>query len=209
VPSTRPTQTSYAILGLLALRPWTTYELARQSERSLRWFFPRAERAVYLEAKRLVALGWATARKTSTGRRASTVYRITAAGQKALHAWLGAPSAPTEIESEPALKVFFADQASLAALRATVDGIRADAARSLDRLAAMAGSESEFPERATTNVLSMRLITDIQQSLWRWAEWATEAVDVLGRGDPKAIERQTRRVLQSIQETAAENSART
>ena len=75
MPDTKPTHTSYAVLGLLAVRSWTTYELARQSERSLRWFFPRAERAVYQEAKRLVALGWARANKTSTGRRTSTRWR--------------------------------------------------------------------------------------------------------------------------------------
>ena len=46
--------TSYAILGLLALRPWTTYELAKQVQKSLGWFWPRAERKLYDEPKRLV-----------------------------------------------------------------------------------------------------------------------------------------------------------
>ena len=69
--------TSYALLGLLSLQPWTTYELARQSERSLRWFFPRAERGVYQEAKRLVDLGWATSTATWAGRRKGTTYEIT------------------------------------------------------------------------------------------------------------------------------------
>src|SRR3954468_20888602 len=96
----KATQTSYAVLGLLAVKPWTTYELARQSERSLHFFFPRAERAVYLEAKRLVVLGWAQSKKELTGRRTSTVYRITAAGRRALRRWLEAPSAPTQLESE-------------------------------------------------------------------------------------------------------------
>ena len=50
-PSLSPT--SFALLGLLALRPWTTYELANQTKRSLRFFFPRAERPLYAEAKRL------------------------------------------------------------------------------------------------------------------------------------------------------------
>ena len=49
------TTTSYAVLGLLALRPWTTYELAKQVQRSLDWFWPRAERKLYDEPKRLVA----------------------------------------------------------------------------------------------------------------------------------------------------------
>src|SRR4051812_7127597 len=133
-----PTQTSYAVLGLLAVKPWTTYELARQSERSLRFFFPRAERAVYLEAKRLVALGWAQSKKESTGRRARTVYRITAAGRRALREWLGQPSVPTRVESEAALKMFIADRANKTELRALVDGIRTDAETALAELGAQA-----------------------------------------------------------------------
>jgi DNA-binding PadR family transcriptional regulator len=199
-----PTPTSYAVLGLLSLRPWTTYELARQSERSLRWFFPRAERAVYLEAKRLVALGWARPKRTSTGRRASTVYRITKAGENALRDWLAAPSAPAVVESEAALKVFYADRADIAQLRATIDGIREQASAALDQLAEMAGGAPQFPERADTNVLSMRLIADIHRTLYDWTAWAERAVDVLDKGDERAITRQTRRALDGIAASAAQ-----
>jgi DNA-binding PadR family transcriptional regulator len=198
MPELSPTQTSYAVLGLLALRPWTAYELARQSERSLRWFFPRAERAVYLEAKRLVELGWARARKTTTGRRASNVYRITPAGERAMRAWLAAPSAPAQIESEGALKVFFADRSDAEKLRATIQGMRDQAAESLRQLAGMAAQESEFPERMRTNVLSMRLIADIHQALHRWAVWADGAVDVLENGTTAEAEQQTTEILRSI-----------
>jgi DNA-binding PadR family transcriptional regulator len=194
----RPTSTSYAVLGLLAVRPWTTYELARQSERSLRWFFPRAERAVYLEAKRLVALGWADAEKTATGKRASTVYRINRAGRKALRAWLAEPSAPTQVESEAALKVFFGDQTGLAELRASIDLIGEQATESLRQLGAMAGGEQPFPERMHTNVLSMRLICDVHQAIQDWSHWAADAVQVLESDDGDAIARQTEQALREI-----------
>lgn len=194
----KATQTSYAVLGLLSLQPWTTYELARQSERSLRWFFPRAERAVYLEAKRLVSLGWATSAKTATGRRESTVYTITGAGRRALHDWLGEPSAPTQLESEGAIKLFFADQGDTEHLRATVDLLAEQAGEALDQLATMAASASAFPDRMRTNVLSMRLVSDVHQALADWADWAAGAVDVLDAGDPSAVERQTRESLRVI-----------
>ena len=51
------TTTSYAILGLLSLRPWTTYELAQQMQRALGQFWPRAESKLYEEPKKLVAHG--------------------------------------------------------------------------------------------------------------------------------------------------------
>jgi len=36
------TTTSYAVLGLLAVRPWSSYELTQQMDRSLGRVWPRA-----------------------------------------------------------------------------------------------------------------------------------------------------------------------
>src|SRR5689334_17491438 len=126
MPDPNPT-TSHALLGLLALRRWTTYELAKQVQRSLGWFWPRAERKLYDEPKRLVALGLATATEQRTGRRPKTVYAITAAGRKALRRWLDEePAAPT-LEMEAMVKVFFADAGTLPQLRATLQSIESTA----------------------------------------------------------------------------------
>ena len=63
------TTTSYAILGLLAIKPWTTYELAKQMEVSLRNFWPRAERKLYEEPRKLVAYKLATVQHETVGKR--------------------------------------------------------------------------------------------------------------------------------------------
>jgi len=76
--------TSYALLGLLSLRRWTTYELTQQAQRSLRFLYPRAERHLYAEAKRLAEAGLARSESTFTGRRRGTTYAITPAGRKAI-----------------------------------------------------------------------------------------------------------------------------
>ena len=110
----RRTTTSYALLGLLALRSWTTYELAKQAQRSLNWFWPRAERKLYDEPKHLVEAGLATAHAESTGKRPRTVYAITRAGRRELAAWLDEPAAPRAGEFEAMVKVFFADAGDLA-----------------------------------------------------------------------------------------------
>src|SRR3954471_5692711 len=82
------TTTSYAVLGLLSVRSWTAYELAKQVQRSLNWFWPRAERKLYEEPKRLVEQGLATAMREQTGQRPRTVYAITDDGRDALRGWL-------------------------------------------------------------------------------------------------------------------------
>ena len=107
----RTTTTSYALLGLLNVRPWTTYELAKQVQRSLRWFWPRAERKLYDEPKLLVVLGLAGAEERFTGKRRSREYSITTEGRAALARWLDEPPAPRATEFEGMLKVFFADLA--------------------------------------------------------------------------------------------------
>src|SRR5262245_27477774 len=103
------TTTSHALLGLLNVKTWTTYELAKQVQRSLGWFWPRAERKLYDEPKRLVAAGLATASEEHTGNRPRTVYAITDDGRKALRAWLDEAPAPPALEFEALVKVFFAD----------------------------------------------------------------------------------------------------
>ena len=49
-----PTATSFAVLGLLGLQPWTAYDLVAQTRRSLHFFWPRSEAHLYAELKRLV-----------------------------------------------------------------------------------------------------------------------------------------------------------
>ena len=121
------TTTSFAVLGLLALREWTTYELAQQMERSFGHVWPRAERRIYDEPKRLVAAGLATSEARPQGKRRSTVYAITAAGRAELTAWLATPPAPASLEFEGLLRVLLADQGDLTSLRAALHAVRAHA----------------------------------------------------------------------------------
>lgn len=164
--------TAYALLGLLALRPWTTYELAQQVRRSLNWFWPRAERKLYDEPKRLVAGGLATAREEYTGRRKRTVYAITPRGRRALAGWLATSSAPPSWENEALVKVFFADAGDLDGLRHALSEMRDGARDRLAALAQMAGQPAVFPDRRHLSALTLRLQHDHEAATARWAEWA-------------------------------------
>jgi DNA-binding PadR family transcriptional regulator len=179
MPVTR-SATSHAVLALLSLRDWTTYELAKQVRRRLNWLWPRAERKLYEEPKALAAAGLATATREYTGQRPRTVYGITEDGRAALRDWLAAPSAPRSAEWEAMLKVFFADAGSSVALRTVLDGIERE---SRDRLAELAGSaaelhagRSEFPHRLHLDALSLRLQVDQELAVLRWVPWARAAV---------------------------------
>jgi DNA-binding PadR family transcriptional regulator len=176
-PSARST-TTYAVLGLLRLRPWTTYELAKQVRRSLNWFWPRAERKLYDEPKRLVADGLATAEEGFTGKRRRTTYAITDDGRAALAGWLDEPPAPRSHESEGMVKVFFADAGDLDQLRTTLDRLEAEAAERLAALAELAAeTEGPFPERRHLGALCLRLQHDQERAVLAWTRWARDQVD--------------------------------
>ncbi|MEU2629772.1 helix-turn-helix transcriptional regulator [Kitasatospora sp. NPDC007106] len=175
------TTTSYAVLGLLAVRPWSTYELARQMDRSLGRIWPRAASKIYEEPKKLVRHGLARAEPGSVGRRPRTVYAITPEGRDALTDWLGEPGAGPVLESEQLLKVFFAESGSTADTLATLHAARAWAVeRNRDNLAAArayAAGEGPFPERAAQTMLVGRFLTDYYRLVAEWADWAAAAVE--------------------------------
>ena len=108
------------MLGLLAIKPWSSYELTRQMDRSLGRIWPRAQSKLYEEPKKLVAHGLARSATERNGRRTRTVYAITTEGRRALRDWLAEPGAGPALEFEQLLKVFFADHGTTADVLATL-----------------------------------------------------------------------------------------
>jgi PadR family transcriptional regulator AphA len=177
---TIPTSAEAAVLGLLSLHEWSTYELAQQVRRSLRWFWPRAERAVYDVPKKLVAAGFATATKERTGRRPRTVYAITDKGREGLRLWLGEESAPPSLESEAEMRIFFADSGSTEDLLAAIESVESHAVARLRAIEVLAAEQARgvtpYPRRLALNVLGLRGQVNRLLETLRWARWAREQV---------------------------------
>jgi DNA-binding PadR family transcriptional regulator len=108
VDQPRLTPVSYVVLGLLAQNgPSTPYELKAAAGRSIGnfWSFPHTQ--LYTEPERLSAAGLLREKQEPSGRR-RRVFTITAAGKRALRAWLH-ESAPfsRELRDIGMLKLFF------------------------------------------------------------------------------------------------------
>jgi DNA-binding PadR family transcriptional regulator len=185
------TTTSYAILGFLAIGPWTTYELAQQMQRTMNRVWPRARSKLFEEPKKLVAHGLAEASEDSVGKRPRTVYTITPAGRRALASWLGTPSNGMALESEHLVKLFFADHGDTADALATVGAARAWAEEQLQEFAGVSRDylegEGPFPERAAVNVIGARFLVDFYATVVEWADWA-ESVMQDWPADPSQVE---------------------
>jgi len=175
------TTTSYAILGLLAVKPWTTHELVQQVDRSLRRFWPRAQSKLYEEPKKLVSHGYARAADDSVGRRRRTRYTITHKGRRALEVWLQVPGAGPVLEFEQLLKISFADSGSkadvLTGLEATRAWVVSQNEENLAAARAYLEGEGAFPQRAALNQLAGRFLTDFYVTVAEWVEWATGIVE--------------------------------
>jgi DNA-binding PadR family transcriptional regulator len=175
------TTTSYAVLGLLAIRPWSTYELAKQMEVSLRNFWPRAERKLYDEPKKLVDHGLAVVTRDTVGKRPRSVYEISTAGRQELRDWLSEPGALASLEFEALIKVFFAEHGSKDQLVANLEWIRdgSDERAAIDAQWAeyYLNTGGQFPDRLGPISLVGKLQADLNHTIREWARWALRTVD--------------------------------
>jgi PadR family transcriptional regulator, regulatory protein AphA len=168
-----------ALLGLLAARARTGYELAREMDQTLRFVWPRATSKLYEAPKLLVERGLATARHEHVGRRPRTVYTITPAGQQAVAVWLRSPPAQVELEAEAIVRVWFGYLGSKEDLVKAIDAVHQQAQAGLRhgvrigqaRLAQMP------PERGHVAALVFRFLWDYNTMLARWAAWANEEIE--------------------------------
>jgi PadR family transcriptional regulator, regulatory protein AphA len=172
--------TSYAILGMLALRPWSAYELTRQMRRSLDYCWPKAESVLYGEPKRLVRLGLASATREPAGRRSRTVYQITDEGRRLLGEWLGTRPGPPRFELEVMLRLLYADRGGakelIDAVAATREWALGHAPEALEQLRGYLDDGGPFPERLHLITLFARFYVPLFELLVRWSDEADAEV---------------------------------
>jgi PadR family transcriptional regulator, regulatory protein AphA len=103
------TAVTWAVLGLLAQRSRSGYDIKQAVDRTIRHFWAASYGQIYPELKRLEAAGWIEGSDGSRGARSRRVYRITTAGRRELRAWLGGTETRIEMRDESLLRLFFAD----------------------------------------------------------------------------------------------------
>jgi DNA-binding PadR family transcriptional regulator len=176
--------TAYAVLGLLALRDWTTYELAQQMDRGIGRMWAASPSTVYEDPKHLVAHGFARVQEEKVGLRPRSRYSITPAGRRALAAWLAEAPAPPMLQFEGLLKVLFADQGNAGTNVAILDQVekwangariasreRADAYLAGDYIAGL-----DLDDRALIVAQTLGFLNDFYDLVERWAAWSAEMI---------------------------------
>ena len=100
--------TAKVILGMLAGRPRSGYEIKQLVDSSARFFWAASYGQIYPELKRLEKDGLITGSDSAQGARQRTVYKLTAAGKRAARAWIAKPPQVLETRDEGLLELFFA-----------------------------------------------------------------------------------------------------
>jgi len=175
------TTSSYAVLALLDLKPWPGYELTHQAQRSLRYAWPKSERLLYSEPKKLVKLGYATSHKENSAGRTRNVYTITARGRTALGEWTSTRTQPPRLEVEALLRLLFADHGSRGDLLRALDELESDIDEHhraiVELMASYLDDGHPFPQRAHLSVLFATFQIEMFKAIERWIEFARDEID--------------------------------
>lgn len=108
----KETKTKYAILGMLSIEPMSGYDIKKEIQESISYFWTESYGQIYPVLKSLVAekLVTKTVQK-GVGKPDRHVYSLTAAGRKELRVWLAeGVSLPRVERSELLLKLFFGEE---------------------------------------------------------------------------------------------------
>jgi PadR family transcriptional regulator, regulatory protein AphA len=103
--------TAYVILGMLAWRPMSGYDIKATVDHTTRFFWAASYGQIYPELRRLSEAGLVEGEAEAGSGRRRTAYRLTAAGRRALADWLAEEPQTFEMRDEGLLKLFFAGAA--------------------------------------------------------------------------------------------------
>jgi PadR family transcriptional regulator, regulatory protein AphA len=104
------TNTSYLLLGMVALGPMSGYDIKQMADGSTRHFWQISYGQIYPELKALEKAGMVQAAEAARGSRQRTLHQLTDTGTEALTEWISDSTvSPVELRDEMLLKLFFSD----------------------------------------------------------------------------------------------------
>ena len=164
-----------ALLGLIAHRPMSGYDLAKVFDDTLANAWSAKHSQIYPELAAMTEAGLLSARDAGTRRRKE--YRITARGRRELERWLvETPVEPRIARNEAVLRSFFLGFMPAAAAKAFLAGERRRHEERLDRLLAR-GREPDSPESGWTGMIALEGGLRYERMMIDWLVWAEREVD--------------------------------
>jgi PadR family transcriptional regulator AphA len=172
--------TPYAILGLLSIEPMSGYDIRRNLEESLSYFWSESYGQIYpalkrLEAARLIA----PVKRAAPEARRRRLYALTPQGRARLRAWLAEPPKPQPPRNEFLLKIFFGRQAPPGACAAHIRRLRVQQERfvaTLDNIERQLQLERRHDPQLPYWLIALSAGIDRGEALIEWSERALAAL---------------------------------
>lgn len=188
----RLTTTSFAVLGMIAARPATAYELAKRMGTNFEYFWPAARSHLHTEVKKLAALGLVDGRASAIGNRRRTTYTVTEAGGRSLSEWLARPPQTFRLEMEGLVRLYLAGLGTLGDLRQVIDSMAVEAETMLriaDAVipAYLSGTTGGLPidvDAIHLRSLLVDFLVSFADLTRRWAERSARAIEGWDDLDP-------------------------
>jgi DNA-binding PadR family transcriptional regulator len=176
--------TGKVILGMLAARPRSGYEIKQLVDKSARFFWAASYGQIYPELKRLEDAGLIKGSDASQGARQRNVYKLTAKGRRAAEDWIARDPEVYELRDEGLLELFFAGAidpsrtAEIARERAAASAAWAAELRSIQEQIELEGRDGE-PEHSPDLGSLTVLRYGIEMNEWaaKWFERAAEELE--------------------------------
>jgi PadR family transcriptional regulator AphA len=163
----------HALLGLLADRPASGYDLLKRFDGSLAFVWPATQSQLYTELGRLADAGLINV--VAEGPRGRKEYDITGEGRTELERWLVATEPDRVVRNEAILRTFFLWTVAPEQAKAYFERELAESQRYLDRLQDIADAV-EFTDAGPARFGRIALEDGLREMSARvdWARWAVE-----------------------------------
>jgi DNA-binding PadR family transcriptional regulator len=165
----------HALLGALADRPRTGYQLLRHFEQSLAYAWPASHSQIYPELARL--LDESLIEQSAAGPRGSKTYALTDAGLAEVRRWLREAEPDRRVRNDASLRTFFLWLLEPEEARAQLEREGAYWRGILDELEEIRSEPAGTKRKELAFRLALEGGIRAVQARLDWAEWALEQVE--------------------------------
>jgi PadR family transcriptional regulator AphA len=188
--------TAKVILGMLAARPRSGYEIKQLVDSSARFFWAASYGQIYPELKKLEQAGLIAGDDSSQGARQRTTFKLTAKGRRAAREWISGPPEVLETRDEGLLMLFFAGSiepqraAEIARERAATSRAKAAELRAIaDQVEETGSPEGAAAESDAGSLTVLRYGIEMSEWAAEWFERAALELENETAGDRVAARR--------------------
>lgn len=181
-----PVSLKHSILVLLDRSPGSGYDLVQRFRQGIGNFWNASHQQVYRELAKLLKEKWVEFElKKQSDKPDRKVYRLTAAGRKALRQWMSAPARPPRVNDALLVKVFGGEHAGRGELLAELDRHRGfhekqlAKYRELERQFQSLGKAAQAPHLMPYLTLRRGILGE--QSWLQWEQEVRSALSVPAR----------------------------